>query len=244
MKATQCRYCGTASTKTFCDMDCTTSWHTWNTAAKRHNYRIGPRRPGERFTDKPEPTTQCRYCGTPTANTYCDKSCAQRWNSWNEGSKNRVSPPGPLLPNGKFIVTGRQPRVWQPQPLELRLCVGCEAVWIADSYSRKYCKHCKALSDRWRKSLWKDASGYIPPKQIARARRAGAVIERIDRNVVFTRDGWLCQLCGQPTNPNARPQDDMRPSIDHIVPLARGGSHTYDNLQTAHRVCNSRKGAR
>lgn len=31
------------------------------------------------------------------------------------------------------------------------------------------------------------------------------------------------------------------PSIDHIKPLSKGGSHTWDNVQLAHRQCNSIK---
>jgi 5-methylcytosine-specific restriction endonuclease McrA len=29
--------------------------------------------------------------------------------------------------------------------------------------------------------------------------------------------------------------------IDHVQPLAKGGSHTYDNLRVACAVCNCRK---
>jgi 5-methylcytosine-specific restriction endonuclease McrA len=34
------------------------------------------------------------------------------------------------------------------------------------------------------------------------------------------------------------------PTVDHIIPLARGGSHTWDNVQLAHHLCNSLKGDR
>jgi 5-methylcytosine-specific restriction endonuclease McrA len=30
----------------------------------------------------------------------------------------------------------------------------------------------------------------------------------------------------------------------YIVPLSKGGTHTYDNVQCAHFGCNSRKGNR
>lgn len=33
-------------------------------------------------------------------------------------------------------------------------------------------------------------------------------------------------------------------SLDHIIALARGGTHTYENVQTSHLICNIRKGAR
>lgn len=31
-------------------------------------------------------------------------------------------------------------------------------------------------------------------------------------------------------------------TLDHIIPLSKGGSHTADNLQCAHFMCNSKKG--
>ncbi len=34
----------------------------------------------------------------------------------------------------------------------------------------------------------------------------------------------------------------QKPSIDHIVPITRGGTHTWDNAQLAHLLCNTRKG--
>lgn len=43
-----------------------------------------------------------------------------------------------------------------------------------------------------------------------------------------------CQVCGART--------DL--TVDHIVPIARGGGHSVRNLQTLCRGCNGRKGAR
>ena len=31
------------------------------------------------------------------------------------------------------------------------------------------------------------------------------------------------------------------PSIDHIIPISKGGQHTWDNVQLAHMICNSIK---
>lgn len=36
----------------------------------------------------------------------------------------------------------------------------------------------------------------------------------------------------------------MGPSIDHILPLARGGGDVPNNVQLAHLVCNMRKHAK
>lgn len=46
-----------------------------------------------------------------------------------------------------------------------------------------------------------------------------------------------CSICGHQMT------DDDK-SLDHKIPLARGGSNDFDNLQMAHLICNQRKNAR
>lgn len=61
-----------------------------------------------------------------------------------------------------------------------------------------------------------------------------------------------CYICGRKTEwDDYRIDDsgsfvagDMYPSIDHVIPIANGGTHTKDNLRIAHRICNSIKGDR
>lgn len=48
------------------------------------------------------------------------------------------------------------------------------------------------------------------------------------------RDGGRCAYCHGPGADTA----------DHIIPRSKGGPDTLDNLQAAHRVCNSRRGTR
>ena len=56
--------------------------------------------------------------------------------------------------------------------------------------------------------------------------------------------GWRCQVCGVSTPKSLRGKlVDRSPELDHRVPLAMGGSHTWDNVQTACRKCNAAKGA-
>lgn len=61
---------------------------------------------------------------------------------------------------------------------------------------------------------------------------------------VHTRDEWTCQLCQQPIDPAVAWPDPMSPSVDHIVPLSKGGAHAMINVQSAHLSCNSSKGDR
>lgn len=61
-------------------------------------------------------------------------------------------------------------------------------------------------------------------------------ISKALRYQVMRRDGHACTYCG------ARPPD-ARLVIDHVVPVALGGSDSPDNLTTACNDCNSGKGA-
>jgi len=77
-----------------------------------------------------------------------------------------------------------------------------------------------------------------------RARRRNLPYEPISRVRLFERDGWSCQICGvaTPQHLSGSTHPDA-PELDHRLPLAAGGSHTWDNVQCACRRCNIRKGS-
>ncbi len=56
---------------------------------------------------------------------------------------------------------------------------------------------------------------------------------RLSRREVFLRDNYTCQYCGVRTK-------DL--TLDHVIPRHRGGKHTWENLVSACRACNHRKG--
>lgn len=76
-----------------------------------------------------------------------------------------------------------------------------------------------------------------------RARRRGVASDGIDPILVHTRDAWHCRACMCPTPKDLRgTHSEFAPEVDHVVPWARGGSDTYDNVQTLCRACNGLKG--
>lgn len=79
-------------------------------------------------------------------------------------------------------------------------------------------------------------------KSLRRARMRGAECESVDPFRVFDRDSWKCRLCGVKT-PKAKrgTYADNAPELDHILPLSRGGAHTYVNTQCVCRKCNQSK---
>ena len=77
----------------------------------------------------------------------------------------------------------------------------------------------------------------------------------VDRGInlykLARRDNNICQLCGLEVNWNDYSKTksavicgNMYPSIDHINPISLGGLHSWDNVQLAHRICNTRKNNR
>lgn len=51
----------------------------------------------------------------------------------------------------------------------------------------------------------------------------------------------ICGICGQVVDKSIKYPDPMSPTVDHIIPCAKGGSDDLDNLQLAHRKCNRLK---
>ncbi len=57
------------------------------------------------------------------------------------------------------------------------------------------------------------------------------------RFTVYKRDGYRCKYC-------YKTQDYVNLEVDHIIPIAKGGKSTLDNLQTLCHKCNVEKGDR
>jgi len=69
------------------------------------------------------------------------------------------------------------------------------------------------------------------------ALKLGATVEYVERAVVFERDNGRCHVCGKKVDPK-----DWH--LDHIVPLSKGGEHSYRNVAMAHPDCNMKKYAK
>jgi hypothetical protein len=79
-------------------------------------------------------------------------------------------------------------------------------------------------------------------KALRRARMRRVEYEQVDPFVVFDRDGWRCHLCGTKTDKALRgTHEPLAPELDHIIPLSKGGPHTYSNTACSCRRCNHAK---
>lgn len=103
---------------------------------------------------------------------------------------------------------------------------------------RFYWKNQAAMQERARQWAKENPDKALANVYKRRARKKNAPVrERVYRSVVWRRDGGICHICSQPCDP-------ARWDKEHVVPLSRGGEHSYANIRVSHPVCNSRKGAR
>jgi 5-methylcytosine-specific restriction endonuclease McrA len=62
-------------------------------------------------------------------------------------------------------------------------------------------------------------------------------VVRFSRTNVFIRDQHKCQYCG-----NSFQKTHL--TLDHVTPVVQGGDKTWENIVTACKPCNQRKGGR
>ncbi|HEX8772601.1 MAG TPA: HNH endonuclease [Pyrinomonadaceae bacterium] len=125
-----------------------------------------------------------------------------------------------------------------------KLCSKCGEVKPLDEFpklsiKRGYHTACAVCMRRAHKEwLKKNPDKYIA-NRIKRIQRllSAPLTEEINRDEIIERDARTCYLCG-------RKLEDEVITLDHVIPLARGGSHTASNLRVACLKCNSRKGAK
>jgi len=66
-----------------------------------------------------------------------------------------------------------------------------------------------------------------------RARMAEAGVEVFTFTEIAERDGWKCSLCGDRIRTALKHPDPMSGTLNHIIPISRGGAHTRENSQAA-----------
>lgn len=115
------------------------------------------------------------------------------------------------------------------------ICDRCGVSFMADRRRWRYCSP-ECFEAYKHRANWKHVVA-------RRAKLKGVLVEVFDRVEIFERDRWKCQICKEPVDRKAEAPDPRAPSLDHILPISRGGKHERSNVRTSHLGCNVRKGA-
>jgi 5-methylcytosine-specific restriction endonuclease McrA len=87
---------------------------------------------------------------------------------------------------------------------------------------------CKAQTPEWKRRI-----GYNSCKK-RRAQMHEVAYVHINLEDIATRDRWTCHLCGKRVTRKTW-------SLDHLLPISKGGPHLPSNVALAHRSCNSKR---
>jgi len=115
--------------------------------------------------------------------------------------------------------------------LNTRLCILCNKVIPPQAPSNK--KFCSVKCSE-------KARGHTLNTQ--RRIRTNESIGSYRRFDIYQRDKWICQLCFKKVDEKLSAPNLMRASLDHVVPLSRGGNDSSSNVQLAHFKCNVSRG--
>ena len=118
------------------------------------------------------------------------------------------------------------------QPVYDKRCIECGKHYSTTRMKSKYCskKCCKTFNYRVNETRRRE-----------QLRKNGKIDWDISIERLMKRDKNLCYLCGDKVNINLDYNDDYYPNIEHVIPVSKGGTHTWDNVKLSHRICNMEK---
>ena len=182
---------------------------------------------------------------------YCSNGCRDRWHHQNKKNK---------LPNKECAICHKPFFGWANAQCcsldcssiqsamthkangQQRECVVCGKTFWVDS------SHLDSLgcSKRCTQSLYRKNNGDKCRDKVQRynAKKNGNTIEQFNPLLIYERDNWTCQICGKKVKRNGKAHHPLQPSIDHIIPISLGGSHSRLNVRCTHLNCNLTRGNR
>lgn len=196
--------------------------------------------------EKYEEQRCCKQCGKDISDksldaVYCNDGCRQTY-------YDRLKGHVPMEEHLKSLAeqkreTEKRRKITKEQAYAERLvsknCVWCSRVFTTDIANKLTCSNeCRRKRTNKIKS----------DRDSNRLNKSNLVDRDISVVRLYKRDKGICYLCGEQCNPNDYnttgghfTSGPTYPSIDHIIPLARGGMHAWDNVRLAHHLCNAKK---
>lgn len=209
--------------------------------------------------DKPKPTV-CINCGKNIIHVnkrgpyskYCSTECRREYDKQTkrQRAENKEYKNTCEYCNSKFNSRNKSTKYCSEECKkkgyysEEKECKYCGYVFKTTFENRVYCsENCKKKMINLRNN------------QIGTKRRDEKIKlnGRIDKDItlikIYNKNNGICAICGdicdyddyKKTEEGYFIAGEDYPSIDHIIPVSKGGTHTWNNVQLAHRRCNTLK---
>lgn len=184
----------------------------------------------------------CASCGkscvpgddvAPHARKFCSVLCKRRWHAPEpkgkpDGWMSRRKRDRLERAQRKLAKAAAGPACRWPRTFYGCTCHDCGATFT-HTFRAMYCSpKCRVRADRRRRDM----------------RKRAAYVADVHRAKIFERDGGKCQLCGLKVDFSKVAPHPKSPTIDHVIPIAKGGTHEPSNAQLAHFSCNCLKSDR
>ena len=190
-------------------------------------------------------TKECEHCNktyeiqgrNASRSRYCSNECRQVHSSRQRGCK-------PMEEYLKELErqkeeTARIKEAERKAKIKTKVCTECGETFETIRPNQLTCsKECSRLRKNRLRRHYKEK----------RYNETNLIDKDITVKVLYKRDKGICYICGGKCDFKDHTQINGHftagpnyPSIDHIIPIARGGMHAWDNVKLAHHHCNSMK---
>lgn len=212
---------------------------------------------------------KCGTCGdeirTPGQAKYCGEDCRPRCKV--DGCEAPYRSKDGYCARHKALVRRNGKPVghheWSPKSDRYK-CKSCEAEYKSgEGVGRKFCSYrcmqlwntydgsipsldfdCAMCGEHIARNRWDTLAQRSDKRLCDRCRKSKHKRHRSSVGYLAKRDGTMCGICGERVDMKLRHPDRLSPSVDHILPVALGGSNEESNLQLSHLICNLTKQAR
>ena len=119
-------------------------------------------------------------------------------------------------------------------------CKACSKEFTTKNHNLTYCsKSCSMKDESYRYSTLRNR----------RIKENGLIDKDISLEALVLKDLSICHICNKKVDPNDCHYKSNGvfisgrnyPSVDHVIAVANGGTHTWNNVRLAHKHCNSMK---
>lgn len=186
---------------------------------------------------------RCKTCGTEVVrsiisvrhNSLKCKECSRRENEARKAARKAEAE------RKRKEAEAEKEKIFWARPTKqetFRICKVCGDLFLSDNPSRITC------GSSCTQKLWN--------RKDRRVRYRGITVDRdITLEELYRRDKGICHICGgecdwddvRYNEDGVRIAGETYPSIDHVIPVSKGGLHAWNNVRLAHRHCNTIKGA-